>query len=45
MNAKKIKFTIATMLMLVATACTSHTAEDDQVYEKSVDKTKIIIKG
>ena len=45
MNTRKLLFALAAMLVLVAAACTPNTAEDDQVYEQGVDKTKIIIKN
>ncbi len=45
MNTKKFLFAIAAILVLVASACTPNTAEDDQVYEQGVDKTKIILKN
>jgi hypothetical protein len=43
MNTKKLFFGLATVLILMAAACTPNTA-DDQVYEQGVDKTKIILK-
>jgi len=45
MNTKKILFGLSTVLILMAAACTPNTAEDDQVYEQGVDKTKIILKN
>ncbi|MBT8281231.1 MAG: hypothetical protein KJO16_06605 [Muriicola sp.] len=41
MNTRKIFFAFAAMLILVAAACTPNTAEDDQLYENAVDKTKL----
>lgn len=41
MNTKKLLFAFAAMLVLVAAACTPNTAEDDQLYENAVDKTKL----
>ena len=41
MNMKKLLFGICTLLVLVGSACTSNSA-DDQVYENGVDKTKLI---
>ncbi len=41
MNTKKIFFGLATALILMAAACTPNTAEDDQVYEQGVEKSKI----
>ncbi|NNL01840.1 MAG: hypothetical protein HKP39_06155 [Eudoraea sp.] len=42
MNTKRILFGLATCLVLVAAAsCTPNTAEDDQLYEQSLDKTKV----
>ncbi len=43
MNTKRILFGLATVLVLMAAACTPNTAEDDQVYEQGVDKSKVII--
>ncbi|SMP24293.1 hypothetical protein SAMN06265375_104205 [Muriicola jejuensis] len=42
MNTKKILFAIAAMLILVASACTPNTAEDDQLYEQGVKKDKLV---
>jgi hypothetical protein len=44
MNTRRVLFAIAAFLVLAASACTPNTAEDDQVYEQGVDKTKIILK-
>ncbi len=41
MNTKRILFGLCTCLVLVvAASCTPNTA-DDQVYEQSLDKTKV----
>ena len=44
MNTKKILFAIAAVLVLVASACTPNTAEDDQLYEQGVKKEKLVVK-
>jgi hypothetical protein len=44
MNTKKILFALAAVLVLVASACTPNTAEDDQLYEQGVEKKNIILK-
>ena len=44
MNTKKLFFGLATVLILMAAACTPNTADDDQVYEQGVDKRDIILK-
>ncbi|WP_165200554.1 hypothetical protein [Muriicola soli] len=41
MNTRKLLFAFAAILVLFAAACTPNTAEDDQLYEQGVDKTKI----
>jgi hypothetical protein len=41
MNTKKILFAIAAMLVLVASACTPNTVEDDQLYEQGIRKGDI----
>jgi hypothetical protein len=43
MDTKKLLFGICTCLVLMASACTDSSA-DDQIYEDGVDKSKIIIK-
>ncbi|GGD38405.1 hypothetical protein [Muriicola marianensis] len=41
MNTKKILFAFAAMLVLVASACTPNTAEDEQLYEQGIKKGDI----
>jgi hypothetical protein len=43
MNTKRIFFGLATILVLMAAACTPNTADDDQVYEQSLDKKDVQI--
>jgi len=45
MNTKKLFFGLATVLILMAAACTPNTAEDDQVYEQTVEKKNIRVPG
>ncbi len=42
MNTKRILFALAAMLVLVASACTPNTAEDDQLYDQGVKKENIV---
>ena len=44
MNTKKILFAFATILILIAAACTPNVADDDQLYENALDKGKAIKK-
>ena len=46
MNIRQLLFGICTCLVLIAaTSCTPNTAEDDQVYEQGLDKSKVKIPG
>jgi len=44
MNTKKIFYGLVTVLILIAASCTPNTADDDQLYEQSLDKEKVILK-
>ncbi|MCE2612075.1 hypothetical protein LVD13_03760 [Flavobacteriaceae bacterium D16] len=45
MNTKKIIYGIFTCSVLLVAACTSSTAEDDELYERGIDKSEVIVKG
>lgn len=45
MNTRKILFGIFALTILVVSACTSNSAEDDALYENGIDKNKVILKS
>ena len=45
MNTKKFFYGVLTFLVLFLAACTSNTAEDDELYERGIDKKDIILDG
>ena len=45
MNTRKFFYGIITCCVLTAAACTSSTAEDDQLYEQGIKKDEIILKN
>ena len=45
MNTRKIFYGILTCLILMVSACTSETSEDDALYEVGIKRNKIIRKS